>query len=306
MDSIDYSAKGTVFDIQRFSIHDGPGIRTIIFLKGCPLRCRWCSNPESQKYQPEVLYKKFLCIKCNNCIEACNEDAISPLNPYWIDRKKCTDCLDCAAVCTTGALIVKGEEMTVEDVIREAKKDATQYYRSGGGVTLSGGEALTQPNFAREIFKACRAQGWHTAIETEGYVNEEILRDVVPHIDLVLLDIKSIDTDQHKKYTDVDNAMILKSAKIIQSLTKTTVRVPVIPGFNATMKDITRIGEFVRSEMPNVTEIHLLGYHNYGQGKYELLGREYELLNTPKLAPEVLEGFKQKVETLGLKCIIGG
>ena len=195
--------------------------------------------------------------------------------------------------------------MTVEEVIKEVKKDDIQYYRSNGGVTLSGGEALTQPAFAKEIFKACKAKGWHTAIETEGFVNEDVIRDVVPYIDLVLLDIKSISSEPHKKFTGVDNEKIMKAAKLIQEITHTIIRVPVIPGFNANEEEITKIAQFAES-LPNVRELHLLGYHNYGEGKYELLGREYELKGVPKLKDEELEKYKKIVESYGLECKIGG
>lgn len=306
MESINYSAEGTVFDIQRYSIHDGPGIRTIVFLKGCPLRCKWCSNPESQQYYPEVIYRKLKCIGCMRCQGVCKVQAIDSANPYWIDRTKCTNCSECTLVCPTGALSMKGKKMTVEQVIKELRKDATQYYRSNGGITLSGGEALTQPAFAKEIFKACKAQGWHTAIETEGYYDQQIIRDVMPYIDLVLLDIKSLNPEKHKQYTAVDNAKILESAKLIQTIARTIVRVPTIPEFNATHEDIDRIASFVAKEMKNVTEIHLLPYHNYGQGKYELLGRPYELENTPKVPEELMNEFKAIVEGKGLTCVIGG
>lgn len=306
MESINYSAEGTVFDIQRYSIHDGPGIRTIVFLKGCPLRCKWCSNPESQQYYPEVIYRKLKCIGCMHCQGVCKVDAINRNNPYWIDRTKCTNCSECTLVCPTGALSMKGKRMTVEQVVKELRKDATQYYRSNGGITLSGGEALTQPVFAKEIFKACKAQGWHTAIETEGYYDSHIIEDVMPFIDLVLLDIKSLNPDKHKQYTAVDNTKILESAKLIQTIAHTIVRVPTIPEFNATYEDIDRIASFVAKELKNVTEIHLLPYHNYGQGKYELLGRLYELENTPKVTDELMEDFKAIVESKGLTCIIGG
>ena len=196
--------------------------------------------------------------------------------------------------------------MTVEEVVKELRKDATQYFRSNGGITLSGGEALTQPRFAKEIFKACKAQGWHTAIETEGYYDTKIVKEIMSYIDLVLLDIKSVNPEQHKKFTGVDNEKIKESAQVIQSIANTTVRVPTIPGFNASEDDIRGIAEFVEEYMPNVHEVHLLPYHNYGQGKYELLGREYELENTPKIPDEEMEMYKKIVESKGLTCIIGG
>ncbi len=305
MESINYSIKGTVFDIQRYSIHDGPGIRTILFLKGCPLRCKWCSNPESQSYNPEVMYRKELCIGCGRCQKTCKVNAISSNNQYWVDRSICTSCGECALVCPSGALVMKGKMMTVEEVIKEVKKDETQYYRSGGGVTLSGGETLTQPKFAKEVFKACKAQGWHTAIETEGYVTEDIVKDVMPYVDLALLDLKSFDTDLHKLFTNVNNDRIKKNARIIQDITETVIRVPVIPGFNANEKEIGKIAEFAAG-LPNVRELHILPYHNFGESKYECLGRTYEMHGTETPSNDFMLGLKKIVESYGLNCIIGG
>ncbi|EHL16803.1 glycyl-radical enzyme activating protein [Peptoanaerobacter stomatis] len=305
METVDYGAKGIVFDIQRFSIHDGPGIRTIIFLKGCPLRCRWCSNPESQKAKPELMFSRALCIGCGKCVKVCKVKAIEPEKEYIVNKEKCTACGECALVCPAGALIMKGKEMSVEEVIKEVKKDATQYYRSGGGVTLSGGEALTQSDFAKELFKACKAQGWHTALETEGYASEEVIREVIPNVDLVLLDIKSFDSDVHLAYTGVRNELIKKNAKIIQELADTVIRVPVIPNFNANEKEITDIVKFIKT-LPNIRKVHLLAYHRYGENKYKLLGRNYEMNGTEELSEEFVEKFKTIVENNGFECIIGG
>ena len=198
MDTINYRTEGTVFDIQRFSIHDGPGVRTIVFLKGCPLSCLWCSNPESQKLKPVLMYQSMNCIHCGRCISACKIGAINPNNKNFIDRDICTACGECVNVCPTSALTLKGKKMTVEQVIKELKKDAIVYRRSGGGITLSGGEPLVQSEFAKELLKACKAQGWHTAIETTAYANTETIEEVFPYIDLALMDIKSINSEMHK------------------------------------------------------------------------------------------------------------
>ena len=305
METINYGAKGIVFDIQRFSIHDGPGIRTIIFLKGCPLRCRWCSNPESQKMKPELMYRSDQCIRCGSCFKVCKVGAINLDKEYIVDREKCTSCGECVLVCPSSALLMKGKTMTVEEVIKEARKDSIQYYRSDGGITLSGGEALVQSEFAKELFKACKAQGWHTAIETEGYTNEEVIRDVMPYVDLVMLDIKSVNPKKHMEFTGVDNETILKNAKIIQEITNTVIRIPVIPKFNASREEITDIIKFVKT-LPNVKKVHLLPYHRYGENKYKLLNREYEMKDTKELSDDYKSELKQIVESYGLECQIGG
>lgn len=208
MDSINYNMTGTVFDMQRFSLHDGPGIRTIVFLKGCPLHCRWCSNPESQNNSPIVMYKKSDCFKCGRCISVCKVGAISFDNETHIDREKCTGCGECTNVCPSGALVLKGKTMTIQQAIKELKKDATIFRRSDGGVTLSGGEPLVQHDFASQLLLACKSQGWNTAIETTGFGSSEAIEKVIPYVDTVLLDIKHIDPYTHKKFTGISNEVI--------------------------------------------------------------------------------------------------
>lgn len=305
MSSIDYSKEGMVFDIQRYSINDGPGIRTIVFLKGCPLRCAWCSNPESQRRGQELMYRKILCIHCGICIKACKYGAISPENKDWIDREKCVMCGECANACPSSALVVKGQVMSVEEVINELKKDESFYMNSNGGITLSGGEALMQPEFAKELLKACKARGWHSAIETEGYAPKNVIKDVVPYVDLVLLDFKANNDEIHKKYTKVSNELIKKNAKIIQEITHTIIRIPVIPGVNASEEEFRDMVKFVKT-LPNINEIHILPYHNLGESKYYLLGRDYELAKVKKLDEEYIEKLKGIVISNGFKCEIGG
>lgn len=305
MDSINYNMTGTVFDMQRFSLHDGPGIRTIVFLKGCPLHCRWCSNPESQNNSPIVMYKKSDCFKCGRCISVCKVGAISFGNETHIDRKKCTGCGECTNVCPSGALVLKGKTMTIQQAIKELKKDATIFRRSDGGVTLSGGEPLVQHDFASQLLLACKSQGWNTAIETTGFGSSEAIEKVIPYVDTVLLDIKHIDPYTHKKFTGISNEVILKNARRISQITKTVVRVPIIPGFNYSYKDIEDIAKFVKT-LNNVDTIHLLPYHTFGENKYDLLGIEYTLDGLKRLSKEDLNEHKRIVESHGIKCIIGG
>ena len=218
MESINYSLTGTVFDIQRFSLHDGPGIRTIVFLKGCPLSCQWCSNPESQNPKPVIMYKKDACLHCGRCVTACRRKAISPDNKGWVNRDICSGCGECVNACPAGALVLKGKTMSVQQVVRELKKDATTYRRSGGGITLSGGEPLVQYEFASELLQACKGQGWNTAIETTGIGSSEAIERVIPYVDTVLLDIKHMDAGQHKKFTGGTNELMIKNAPRISRI----------------------------------------------------------------------------------------
>lgn len=305
VDSINYSATGLVFDIQRFSVHDGPGIRTIAFLKGCPLSCKWCCNPESQKLKPVITYQKMRCIHCGKCMKACKQGAISPDNKGLVNRDLCIGCGECANVCPTGALVLKGTKMTVQQVVMELKKDATSYRRSGGGITISGGEPLVQSDFTLELLKAAKEQGWHTAIETTAYADGKVIEKVLPYVDLALLDIKSMNPEVHKKFTGVSNEIILQNAVRVSEITQTVIRVPTIPGVNADEEDILAISRFAKT-LHNIKTIHLLPYHTYGENKYELLGRDYLMKDVMTLTPEKIQALKTVVEGQGLECIIGG
>ncbi|WP_461212865.1 glycyl-radical enzyme activating protein [Lacticaseibacillus sp. GG6-2] len=255
MESINYDRQACVFNIQRYSIHDGPGIRTIVFIKGCPLRCQWCFNPESQSPLPTPEF---------------------------------------------------GEMKTVREVYAEIKKDAVTYRRSGGGVTFSGGEALTQPDFVEELIKCCRLNGWTTAIETEAFVPEATITRLIPQIDHVLLDIKAIPDDIHQLGTGVSNRRILKNALLIDKLAKdVVVRVPVIPTFNYSAEQIDYICQFV-AHMPHVHTLHLLPYMTVGVNKYAQLGRDYPLTGVAPLTMDDLLPLKQVVEAHGLNCVLGG
>jgi pyruvate formate lyase activating enzyme len=305
MGEIKYEQEGIVFDIQRYSIHDGPGIRTIVFLKGCPLSCRWCCNPESQHLEPALMYQKSICVGCGRCIQACKRGALSFDNPTFIDRSRCTACGACTNVCLTGALSMKGRRMTVWQVMQELQKDATNYRRSGGGVTLSGGEPLVQSDFAVELLKACKDKGWSTAMETTGLAPQEVVERVMPLVDHALVDLKVIDPFVHQAQTGVANRQILENAIRISQLTATVVRVPVIPGVNADPAAIEAIGRFAQL-MRGVETVHLLPYHTYGENKYELLGRAYPMGETAAVPKETVDALKGVIEGLGLHCVIGG
>lgn len=305
MKRVEYDTEGVLFNIQRYSLHDGPGIRTIPFFKGCPLACKWCSNPESQRPQPELIFKKSNCIRCGKCIDACKQRAISADNPFFIDRERCIQCGDCTRVCPTQALEMKGKRMTVSEVMRELQKEENLYRRAGGGVTLSGGEPLAQPEFARELLKACKEKGWHTAIETTGFTSKAVIEDVFPWVDLALTDIKAIDPRVHEQNTGVNNRQILENLIRISFITKTIVRIPVIPGVNDNAQEIRSIAEFARL-MSGVDTLHLLPYHTFGENKYHLLGRIYPLSAAKTHSPEKMDTLKNVVESMGFHCHIGG
>lgn len=305
MESINYNLTGAVFNIQRFSLHDGPGIRTIVFLKGCPLSCLWCSNPESQSLEPVLMYKAEDCIHCGRCIPACKNHALSRENKNFVNRDLCQGNGDCAHVCPVSALVLKGKKMSVQQLIRELKKDATTYRHSGGGITLSGGEPLVQSDFASQLLKGCKAQGWNTAMETTGVGSREAIDQVIPYVDTVLLDIKHMNRDKHKEYTGVTNDLVLKNAREIAKISKTVVRVPVIPGFNYSVEEIKNIADFAKT-LTGVQTVHLLPYHSFGENKYGLMGREYTLKELKNMSPKDLEECKKAVEDCGLQCIIGG
>ena len=306
MATVNYQEKGVVFDIQRFSVNDGPGIRTIVFLKGCPLSCLWCCNPESQRRETDVMYDAKKCIGCGKCMKACQHGAIGPGNETWVDRSKCVGCGECVNVCPTGALTLKGEVMTVSEVIHVLRRDAHYFRKSGGGITLSGGEPLMQWKYARELLKACKAQGWDTAIETTGYGSDEAIEAVIPYLDLVLLDCKSTDPTVHKRVTGVSNELIQKnSRKIVSMANKVIIRVPTIPTVNASEEEFHRIAEYAKSL--GVDTVHVLPYHTLGQSKYEMLGKAYAMGYEIKSLPrEEAAVYQQIVESHGLKCMVGG
>jgi pyruvate formate lyase activating enzyme len=264
---------GVVFDIQRYSIHDGPGIRTTVFLKGCPLSCTWCQNPESQSREAELLLNKNLCGGCGRCVAGCSAGANSLSgNRAEVDREKCLCCGACVETCPNQARRIAGKSLTVSEVMKEVLKDRKFYETSGGGITLSGGEATYQPEFASALFRKSKELVIHTALETCGYASWSVFERVLEYTDLVLYDIKHLDSGRHQRGTGFGNEIILENARRIAESKPMKVRVPLIPGFNDSEHDIRSIANFVVS-LPNQIEMELLAYNPLGEGKYERLGK---------------------------------
>ncbi len=300
---------GRIFNIQRFSTEDGPGIRTTVFLKGCPLKCLWCSNPESQNLVRQPVYRDSLCKGCGDCITACPTEAITPAPDergfkIKIDLYKCKSCGACIEACTAGAIKYSDQTVTSEEVFEVIKKDMGYYLKSQGGVTASGGEPLIQADFVSELFKRCRASGIHTAVETSGYVHTSAFDKVLEALDLVLFDIKMMDSEKHKKYTGVSNEIILRNAKrVAQSSVSMIIRIPIIPGINDSEANLNDTALFAL-EINKDIKIELLPYHNFGIHKYKMLGMEYRL-NDIKL-PEIghMESCREIFQNHGLDCSI--
>jgi len=299
--------KGIVFDIQHFSVHDGPGIRTTVFLKGCPLRCLWCHNPESQNPQPEIGFSSQKCLSCGICEEVCLQHACSLENPYRVDRKRCNLCGVCIQRCPASALRIIGREVSVEEVVAEVVQDEAFYLQSGGGVTISGGEPLYQLDFTRALVKCFKRLGYHVALDTSGYFqgNEEdtrILLDLAQKVDLVLYDLKIMDNQKHERYTGVPNVTILENAYILgmRYPDKILFRYPLIPQINDSKEDFEALRGFL-SRLPKV-RLEILPYHRLGLGKYALIGREYELESLPLLEEGKVSSLKEVL--LGLPGIV--
>ena len=299
--------RGLVFSVQRFSLQDGPGIRTTVFLKGCPLRCRWCSNPESQNFEPEILYRARNCQQCGTCAAACKAGAIrfEEGAPPRITRESCTACGDCVRACPAEALEISGRWMGVEELVREAARDRPFYRNSGGGVTLSGGEPLSQAAFARNLLEQCRREGLQTCLDTSGHAPWKTLESVLAHTDVILFDLKHPGAAPHQKQTGVDNLLIMDNLSRVagSGLSRIWVRVPLIPGFNDSEETIAELAEVLQGK--KIEKISLLGYHEWGRAKYQALGRSYPMGKTDPCTKETLERASSLLETRGLTVTIG-
>jgi pyruvate formate lyase activating enzyme len=297
---------GLVFDIQRFSLHDGPGIRTLVFLKGCPLKCIWCSNPESQKFPREIMFNASKCIDCGTCSEICPQKAIRKNNTtHRLDRNLCDACGNCCEECPTQALQWSGKYMSVAEVLAEIEKDREFYENSGGGVTFSGGEPVSQPEFLKNLLIECKAHGVHTATETCGFCQWEDLQNIMPFTDLFLYDLKHMDPVEHERLTGHDNKRVLENLEWLRKEgADIIIRMPIVPGLNDSGSNLTATAELM--DRLKLKEIHLLPYHNYGESKYEMLGDDYSLKDLKTVSEQDLEAPKRLFEQYGLIVNIGG
>ena len=294
--------KGNIFNIQKFSIHDGPGIRTTVFLKGCPLQCLWCSNPESQLEKVQILYDEQKCVHCLNCVNSCPQKAIENKNNHiHIHFNKCVGCLQCVHNCYQQALSHEGEYKDVDDVVRVCLQDQDFYEESDGGVTISGGEGMSQPVFVKALITELKKHNIHVAIETTGYIQSDIFQELAPLFDLLLFDVKHYDSEKHFQGTAVHNKLILSNLKwAIENQINVLPRIPVIPDFNDSLTDAEGIANLFLNM--GIQKVQLLPFHQFGERKYEMLNRDYLYKNKKAFHPEDLKDYQKVFLEKGIHC----
>jgi len=311
---------GKVFDIQGFTVNDGPGVRTEIFLKGCPLRCLWCHSPESQAPYSQVAWYEVRCIgveNCGKCLEICPKGALKQGNTIYsktqkaeiqiieLDREACDNCGKCTEVCPADALAMAGTDMTVDELMARIDKDRPFYRRSGGGVTISGGEPMLQYRFTKALLQECKNKGLHTCLDTSGYAKWEYYKEILKYVDLVLYDIKHMDTEQSRVLTGVPNELILENArKMAAEGTALQIRIPIIPGYNDSEENLRATSQFCLELGPAVKLVQILPYHRLGKVKYERLQKKYELASIEPPGNDHMDHCKTLIESYGLKVQI--
>lgn len=299
--------KGIISNIQKYSTEDGPGIRTTVFMKGCPLRCLWCQNPENINFHPEVVWYDTKCTRCGRCIEVCPEGATSLTKDekIVIDRKLCKACGNCVEACPNKAREIMGKLMTTDEVLADVEKDRVFYDVSGGGVTASGGEPIAQPEFLLEFFKKCKDAKIHTALDTCGYVKWKILERILPYVDLMLYDLKEMDPEKHASTTGVLPYLIWENLKKIDNNYEILIwiRTPIVPGYTDDEENIRKIAKFV-TELKHVERWELLPYNPLAESKYEHLGRQYPLIGVQPPPQECMKRLEEIGNAYGVNKVI--
>lgn len=298
---------GWIFNIQKYSIHDGPGIRTTVFMKGCPLRCWWCHNPESQSPRQEVSLTEGRCIRCGSCLDVCPEmdRETAPALPF-IDRERCTRCGACVDACVTGTREMLGREASVGEVMIEILQDRIFYDQSGGGVTLSGGEPLMQPEFTRSLLEACQKEGVRTAVDTCGFAPQQDILRLAALTDLFLYDIKVMDEQKHIQHAGVSNSVILENLVALNRQHENIwMRIPVVPGLNNDSESMLQIARFAET-LEHVQQVNLLPYHELGAHKVDRLGHRASVERASACPEEPIESFSEPFQRRGIRVLIGG
>lgn len=301
------SDTGIIFDIKKFSIHDGPGIRTTVFFKGCPLHCSWCHNPEGISPQVEIHFWEKRCIACHECADACEFGALNFIQGLRVHNSVlCHGCGACAQACPTEATQIIGSKMSVETLMSELKKDIIYYDQSNGGVTFSGGEPLLQDDFLEQVLIACQDYGIHTVVDTAGYVPSNSILRILPHTDLFLYDIKFFDSKRHFHATGVHNEQILTNLELlVKKGAQVILRIPIIPGVNDDDENINQVGIYIK-QLNNIKEVNLLPYHRTALGKHQRMGNHYSLENIVAPTQNQMCQIICQLESYGCKVTIGG